>query len=256
LTPAAVTRPRALLLAPLVLQIAACRDPTQVTLVLSTDVPCDAWQNATIAVGRPGEVENAQPATKTATCDAAGHLGTIVLVPSGGTSDAFTARIVGGVHRAPETCVAPAYGTGCIVERRALRFLPHTPLSLLVSLSRVCDGVACQPDETCDPRTGACVDSAIDPERCVGAGCDSTALAPGADASPAALDEAGVVGDASADGAPPPDGGADGATVFGDAGPGDPCTASAQCASRCCCDYTPASCDLRHDCGFANACLP
>jgi hypothetical protein len=229
------------------LVVIGCREPTQVTLVLSTDVPCDAWQNATIAVGGgAGDVENAAPATKTTTCDPAGEIGTLVLVPRGSAGDAFTAKIVGGVHRAPETCVAPAYGAGCIVERRALRFLPHTSLRVLVALSHVCDGVGCTSDETCDPRSGACVSSALDPARCQGTGCDSVVLGPAGDAG-AEVDSASALPDAAL---------IDGAALVGDAGPGDPCATSALCASRCCCDYTPPSCDLKKDCGLTHTCLP
>jgi outer membrane protein assembly factor BamB len=154
-----------------------CQQPTEVTLAITTNVPCAQLQGVTITVGPASEVETMPPGTQTQACSTSGNVGTIVVVPSGDKSSAVDIKVVGGVNRDPSTCVAPSYGTGCIVARRSLEFIPHTPLVLDVMLSQDCNGVACAADETCT--NGACTSSQVqDPSSCTKAGsCGQDALA-------------------------------------------------------------------------------
>jgi hypothetical protein len=161
--------------APFALSIAAitggCRAPTEITLVVSTDVPCADARGLGIAVGDLGDLESsARTSTTTPTCDASGALGTMVLVPSGAKNERVAFRITLGDAK---SCAPNA---PCIVARRSLRYLPHTPLRVLVPLRRQCAGVPCKTDETCV--SGACVPAdIIDVEACAGpAGCGEAAL--------------------------------------------------------------------------------
>jgi formylglycine-generating enzyme required for sulfatase activity len=68
--------------------------------------------------------------------------------------------------------------SGCIVARRALRFLPHEELTLPIDLRQDCDGRKCSPTETCVH--GKCVSATIpDPALCRGAGCPDSILLTG-----------------------------------------------------------------------------
>jgi hypothetical protein len=179
--------------------VPSCRAPTEITLVVTTDVSCTDLRGTSVTVGRLGEIETKASTTSSTFCDASsGDLGALVVVPSGGKSDEVAVKLVAGVGKDADSCVPP-YGKGCIVARRAVHFLPHTPLRIAVPLRAACDGLACKDDETCV--SGACVSAEIaDPSACAGAdGCNEGALGAGAGT------DAGV------------DGGLDGAVDSGDA---------------------------------------
>jgi hypothetical protein len=217
----------------------ACRDPTEITLVLRTDVPCSEYKGVAIAVGVGPEVETDAPQTSAAECPAQnGDLGTIVLTPSGNNDDAVNIKVTVGDGRSPETCT-PSDSKGCIVERRKLAYIPHTPLRLIVALLRVCDGVACNAEQTCDPATAQCVSSFVDSQQCEGAGCDRLELG---DASvdggqPEASDGALVLdGPIALDASSGPD-----AAATVDGALGAVCLTSSQCENKCCCWYMGGS---------------
>jgi hypothetical protein len=137
-----------------------CRSPTEVSLDLTTDVPCASFTGASIAVGTQDTVETKPPATTTSTCNAAGSIGSLVIVPSGSDDAEITIRVAGGVNRDPETCTDDAADfSGCIVSRRAVRFIEHTPLTLEVPLRSACLGVVCPATQTCVE--GACVSDQV-----------------------------------------------------------------------------------------------
>jgi len=142
----------------------ACRDPTYVSVLLTTDVPCDRLQGVTITVGTLGALEDKIPATRTSACKG-GEIGTISLVPTGGNEDELGIRAVMGVGRDVESCTAPNYGDGCVVARRGLRYLSHQTLTLPVVLRQICNGIPCGPYETCIK--GICKSAKVeDPQQC------------------------------------------------------------------------------------------
>jgi hypothetical protein len=158
-----------------------------------------------------------------------------VLVPADDDDAAFGVRVVGGVEfDAEKDCTvengfapepqpgAPEfpYKTGCIVARRTLSFIPHTPLTLPIVLRDDCIGVPCGPSETCVH--GSCVSSNVDPDDCVDpAGCDETTLpAP----VPAGSSGSGGSGGAGGAGGPGGAGGDGGGGKGGGGGGGAPCT--------------------------------
>jgi hypothetical protein len=171
---------------------AGCEAPTEVTLVLTTDVSCATlkMQGTTITVGAADELEDKAPVAGGDYCvssdsgvGAISTIGTFVVVPSGGRSDAFAVRIVSGVNRAAIECApgggqAPDY-TGCIVARRELAFVPHTPLTLPIVMRQDCVSIPCGAHQTCD--NGVCVSENIpDPARCTtGGGCSEITLLDG-----------------------------------------------------------------------------
>src|SRR4051812_7364123 len=109
------------------LVLGGCRAPTQLTVEVTTDVPCKI-NGAAITAGLLGDaLENNPPATASVSCDANGRVGALVIVPSGPSDGNIAIKVVAGVDSPYESCKAPAY-EGCIVARRALRFIPHEDL--------------------------------------------------------------------------------------------------------------------------------
>jgi formylglycine-generating enzyme len=185
-----------------------CRTSTQVTVELSTDVPCGELAGTTAQVGRLGpNLEARAPSVATTSCSASGRIGSFVVVPSGDRKDEFGVKVV-LAHGGPsitDCTVAEQNSTklsGCISARRALRFIPHEELMLPIELREDCDSVLCEPTATCVH--GTCVPATIpDNGLCRGAGCpDSTLLPPGAtfDAGPDGPLDASTATDACADG--------------------------------------------------------
>jgi len=168
--------------------LAGCRDPTQVTVELSTDVTCadtpDGFRDLHIFVGKPGSLRSRPDASEP--CDSARgeDLGTIVLVPSREDDAAFAVRVVAGVGVPADACVEPSYalteeqqteGRGCIVARRSLGFLPHKPLRLPIVLRASCLNVPCDEDTTCV--RGSCVSARVNLDTCAEAsGCTEDSL--------------------------------------------------------------------------------
>ncbi len=184
--------------------VASCLSPTEITVVVTTDFDCSDLHHVTITVGTLGRALETSPPTSVSTTCTAGNAGTIVVVPSGSKSDLVAIKVVGGFGKTAlaEDCTAsfdassevPSYGAGCIVARRALRYAPHTPLTVPIALRAACSGVPCGETETCV--SGACVSATIDTSDCAGAGCDECKLV---DGGCAAKSDSGAPSDASAD---------------------------------------------------------
>ena len=137
-----------------------CREPTQVMLQVTTDAQCVDVRGTSITVGGSGRIEGKAPAARTEVCSPTGRVGSIAIVPSGDKDDEVAIRVVTGVGKSPEACVTDGYLGGCIVARRVLRFLPHTPLDLPVHMGIDCLDIPCGATETCFK--GQCVPAKID----------------------------------------------------------------------------------------------
>lgn len=176
----------------------ACREPTQITVELSSNACADLKETG-IAVGPPGASFAGTFSATQAGCQSAGVIGSIALTPSGARDDLVSIEVTAGLGKSPAACVHA--DPKCIVARRAVRYIEHTPLTLPIALDLSCAGVACDdPTTTCV--AGACVPSTVE---CPTATCnlgttpDASVDAP-ADAKTAdASGEAGTL-DASADG--------------------------------------------------------
>ncbi|HVJ15263.1 MAG TPA: hypothetical protein VM686_07475, partial [Polyangiaceae bacterium] len=165
-----------------------CREPTQITVELGTDVHCDEVWGTNLTAGVLGEVEDQPPSLETQACRN-GRIGSIVLVPSDSSSDKVALRTVTGVGKLPADCIEDDYVGGCIVARRALSYIPHTPLVLPIDMTLDCLDVACDERHTC--YKGGCVTAEVDdPEDCTG---DNPCL-PGTPEERASLDDAAPEG--------------------------------------------------------------
>jgi hypothetical protein len=166
--------------------------PTEITIAMTTDVPCAQVTETSIAVGDLVGLEARPPAASSTICDAAtGTIGTLVIVPSGAKDELVALRVVLGIGRTADQCVADGY-KGCIVARRAMHFLPHVPLKLPIALRTSCLGVVCAPTETCVQ--GDCASATIE---------DATRCASSSSAD--ACGDGLLLGQADG-GTPPPDG--------------------------------------------------
>ncbi|MGH7440972.1 MAG: hypothetical protein ACRENE_35310, partial [Polyangiaceae bacterium] len=93
-------------------------------------------------------------------------IGTFVVVPNqgNGSSDSFAILVTTGSCKPPDL-------NGCIVARRELSFLPHTPLTLPIAMDKVCLNVTCPAQQTC-VAPGTCVSDKIDTSGgCSGGSC-------------------------------------------------------------------------------------
>ena len=148
----------------------SCRAPTELTVALSTDFACADLRGTALTVGALHEIETKPSALVTTACadpPTPGRVGSVVLVPSGANSAELAFKVMAGFGRPVADCLK-SFGPGCIVARRALRFVPHTPLLVPVLLSSDCDGIACGDTETC--AHGRCVPAVIDPGPCAAPG--------------------------------------------------------------------------------------
>jgi len=202
-----------------VVVVVACEDPTEVTLVITTDVDCStaAMYGTTITVGTADDIQTKAPVAVTSLCSPSGtpgvdDIGTFVVVPSAGRSASFAVRIVTGVSHQATLC-APGGGQtpnydGCIVALRELAFVPHTPLTLPITMSKVCDGYPCPQAYTCVDRGGrpACVSDQVNSSGCKVAGsCGDLSLPDDGgleDASEDSLSPEATPGDATGTDAP------------------------------------------------------
>ena len=145
-----------------------CLDPTQITVTVSTDVPC-----ATVEKGR-ASVRVGSTSAESSSCSAgagpngSNRVGELVLVPSGSPDDGFVVTAVLGVTKPTADCDL-AQPAGCIVARRSIRYIAHRPLRLPIALESSCLGVTCPANQTCSH--GVCVDDTVDPNQCTNGDC-------------------------------------------------------------------------------------
>ncbi len=160
--------------------LTACRSPTQIEVDVTTNLDCGVVTETAFTPGLLVGIEGAPPATTSTTCKD-GHLGSMVMVPSGDENEVVAFKVVTGFNgtRADQCSADAGYAGNCIVARRSLRYLPHTTLQVAVKMSSSCIGNDCgDPTMTCVE--GACVPATIaDPSQCQGAGCDEKVLLDG-----------------------------------------------------------------------------
>ena len=157
----------------------ACRSPTQITFVVTTDVPCDQHGGTVFSIGRLADVDD-RPVTSASSQCIDGRVGSVVAVPSSDVGEEVAVRIVLGIGKTGDKCIDDKLVGGCIMARRALRYVPHEPLVVNVLMRNKCRDIVCPAGTTCSD--GDCVDATIhDPGGCVGAGCGEDALGEASD---------------------------------------------------------------------------
>lgn len=169
--------------------VLACLDPTQATLVITTNVDCGPEEHADGTLFETGlsaaATANATAqalATTTTACtprDSGIHdIGELVIYPEGDTTDA-SVIVVGALDTGvtAEDCLALARREGdadnaqrCIIARRTVGFATHKSLEVPILLDRLCAGVLCDDGTTCVSVAGAtsCVDDRVS---CRGEAC-------------------------------------------------------------------------------------
>lgn len=183
----------------------ACREPTQITLNVTTDALCPQSPltaprlvDATFATGKLLDPTDFTAATLTDQCESGDPnvVGTLVLLPSGSNDLTVEVLVVAGVELAgpaaevdplrlsSEGCqelirvggVGAIQGKPCILVRRRLGFVEHTKLELPIDLDTRCIGKKCGEDESCfkgncvpidvDCNASGCVEPETCPEKC------------------------------------------------------------------------------------------
>lgn len=166
----------------------ACREPTQISIELTSNA-CASLTETGIAVGPPGALGVGTFSATQAGCPSAGVIGSIALTPSGKRDDVVAIEVTAGLGKSPSACVRA--DPKCIVARRVVGFIEHTPLVLPIALDLSCAGVACDdPSTTC--LAGACVPAKVE--------CPTTTCGLGGFVPDAAVDAVSEVGaDVTAD---------------------------------------------------------
>ncbi len=203
---------------PIALGVASCASPTEMTLHITTNVPCSVVeeQGVSVAAGDPASIRDRFPAMQARRCAAGpaviNEVGHLVIVPSGAKDAEVAIRVVLGVDVPVESCTAASGYKGCIVSRFLLPFIERQNLNLEVRLAASCKGVLCDDLTTC--ASGVCVSARVDVQGCRGPeGCAPHGVGSG---------------DAGTDGPfePSDDGGGDARAASGDGGPDAPTTDS------------------------------
>jgi hypothetical protein len=172
--------------------LGACRQPTQVTLDITTTVDCADIGTTTVSFTTLGmELRNPAPLTEAMGCKSQGEIGTVVLAPSQEDDSPLIFTIATVAVRGTTKCAPPNY-PGCIVARRSMRYSPHDNVTVNVSMDQECLGVPCS-------ATTSCFQGLCYPTTCVGnADCNSVSV-PGPVDAGGVGDAGGGVGDAGAD---------------------------------------------------------
>jgi hypothetical protein len=157
----------------------SCREPTEITVRVTTGEPCANFSGTAIVVG-PNATETERrfdqhflSATTTAAQCNGGLVGTLVVTPGPDSGTILVAgRVpVNGVPQDPTLCGDPANASSCIIARRSFSFVAHTALTLPIDLDPACLGRDCTPGTTCFK--GECVSDGVE---CVGTSCDLSAV--------------------------------------------------------------------------------
>jgi hypothetical protein len=131
----------------LVIAFASCLSPTEITVEITTDLPCAQIDRTQIFVGPPDRLGPASGETRACSNNA---IGTIVLTPSarGGDVQVRAVTTVKG-GRCDDTVQK-----GCIRADRRARFISHMPLHLPIEMTAACIDILCPLGQTCIK--GAC----------------------------------------------------------------------------------------------------
>lgn len=171
---------------------ASCREPTQITLRITTSEKCADLTGVQIVVGPDADIAQGRfakhsPAAVTHDCTASGTtnlIGTLVVTPGQSAGIVIVAAGVtqGGVEGPePAACADKDSEKHCIIARRSFSFIDHTSLTLPIDLDPLCVGKVCDPASTCFK--GSCVNDAVG---CQGDACglpQETGTGSGSDAS-------------------------------------------------------------------------
>lgn len=134
----------------------SCARPTELVLDIRTNAPCERVRGAAVRMSRAPEGLPAADivATRDGCTALGGEVGTLTIVPTGSDSAEIAVQVTLGLGRDPRSC-SPTDRAGCVVARRAARFVPGRSTRLMVEMDALCEGRVCPADATCD--RGTCV---------------------------------------------------------------------------------------------------
>ena len=157
----------------------ACQEPTQIVLLLTTDIPCQRVVDIGIAARSLSQDAEQAPFSAVVSTCRDGNIGSMVVVPAGPDDKPIAVRVVAGIDRSSAACVEQG---GCVTARRSLSFLPHRTLTVPIHLVTACIGNTCDASTTCVD-AGRCALAKLDPASCVDGPCQvhasEDAAAPG-----------------------------------------------------------------------------
>ncbi len=169
--------------APALVVAASCQSPTQMRMVLRTDMACDTSSGAAYTLNDLSiyvasddatlqqRMRDGTPAAYMSSCTrgAGGELGTLYLTPDG-SDTGMVAVMAGLVHsgggtstrQSAQTC-ASASQENCLLSIRRFRYSTHQTgvVPVLLEASCVNHRPECRPGETC--RGGVCTSDVVDP---------------------------------------------------------------------------------------------
>jgi hypothetical protein len=147
--------------AALIVVASSCREPTEVTLEITTQDLCGKITGTAIYVSTDPQAVDKQvmshsPEAFTRDCTGT-NIGTLVLTP--GTSSGAIVVVAGYGTKDAKDCYDDNY-VNCIVARRSFSFVPHTRLHMPIELDLDCLNIPCDEGTTCNH--GQCTSAASD----------------------------------------------------------------------------------------------
>jgi hypothetical protein len=140
--------------------VGACLGPTEITLDVTTNVDCaTGLHEVDIYIGKHGEALTSPSAVASKCEDPTNdRVGTLVVIPS--SIDETVDISVVAVLTGAAACPPDSTDSHCIVAKRSLGYISHTPLELPIFLDANCAGFTCPDGQTCAAPNGKpmCVD--------------------------------------------------------------------------------------------------
>ncbi len=224
----------------------SCRDPEEIVVDLTTNVPCDAVAEVAVAVASTPLYANTDvaspygPITRSSACKD-GVLGRLVIAKSAAAQAAIVAVLTYKHGAGARECMNGSSGD-CVIARRRVAFVNGTVLPLRIALIAECKGVACDVLTTCRDAGRSCYDAAV---TCTADSCTE----PGARTAGVSSPDAATASDARAeDASDSSDGGLTDGPSRSDGG----LTSMIRCGSAGTC-ASPPYCCLRS--GAASGCV-
>lgn len=141
-----------------------CKEPTQATLIIRTNVPCNVVKASAVSAGSLGTTESAVPAITTPNCSR-GFVGSLVLIPKTAKDARISVRVTMALDTSIEQCTRQNKYLGCIVARRIVRYVAGSSITLPINMYLACKDVPCNETSTCSI-AGKCISAELDRADC------------------------------------------------------------------------------------------
>ncbi len=146
---------------------AACYGPTEVAVVITTDLQCSEGPRTAIYKGMPFD---SAPDAETEACESVPNadtrIGSLVFLPSGDANGRAAVKVVLARKRNVAEC--EAHPEDCIVATRSFSFVKHLSRRVPIRMLSACLGKQCPDGQTCGAG-GVCVSNEV---TCTSDDCD------------------------------------------------------------------------------------